>query len=94
MKNAVSTGISAASEKLIRILAFTMTLSSMGATLFNIVLPDIKEEFGLSVAQVSWVTTIYGLIYAIGSVIYGKLADAFPLKKLLTLDLSCSALAH
>lgn len=84
MKNAVSTGISAASEKLIRILAFTMTLSSMGATLFNIVLPDIKEEFGLSVAQVSWVTTIYGLIYAIGSVIYGKLADAFPLKKLLT----------
>ncbi|WP_339302044.1 MFS transporter [Paenibacillus sp. FSL K6-2441] len=84
MKNAVSTGTSAASEKLIHILAFTMTLSSMGATLFNIVLPDMKEEFGLSVTQVSWVTTIYGLIYAIGAVIYGKLADAFSLKKLLT----------
>jgi DHA2 family metal-tetracycline-proton antiporter-like MFS transporter len=84
MKNAVSNGISAANEKLIRILAFTMTLSSMSAMLFNIVLPDIKKEFGLTVTQVSWVTTIYGLIYAIGAVIYGKLADAWPLKKLLT----------
>ncbi|MNO13219.1 putative transport protein HsrA [compost metagenome] len=84
MKNAVS---SEASEKLIRVLAFTMILSSMGATMFNIVLPEIKGEFGLSVTQVSWVSTAYALIYAIGAVIYGKLADAFQLRKLLTFGL-------
>lgn len=84
MKNA---GSSEANEKLIRILAFTMILSSMGATMFNIVLPEIKDEFGLSVTQVSWVSTAYALIYAIGAVIYGKLADAFQLKKLLTFGL-------
>lgn len=55
--------------------------------MFNIVLPEIKGEFGLSVTQVSWVSTAYALIYAIGAVIYGKLADAFQLKKLLTFGL-------
>ncbi|GJM76259.1 hypothetical protein HMSSN036_84750 [Paenibacillus macerans] len=75
-------------EKLIRILAFTMVLSSMSATMFNIVLPEIKNEFQLSVAQVSWVSTIYMLIYAIGSVIYGKLADVFRFKNLITFGLA------
>ncbi|MEF2965752.1 MFS transporter [Paenibacillus sp. M1] len=75
---------SAAGEKLIRILAVTMVISVMNATMFNIVLPEIKEDFRLSLGQVSWVFTIYTLIYAIGSVIYGKLADTYKLKNLLT----------
>lgn len=50
-------------------------------------LPEIKDEFRLSVTQVSWVSTVYMLIYAIGSVIYGKLADVFKLKNLLTFGL-------
>ncbi|MGV2805843.1 MFS transporter, partial [Clostridium perfringens] len=74
-------------EKLIRILAFTMILSSMSATMFNIVLPEISKQFPLSFAQVSWVSSIYMLIYAIGSVIYGKLADTYKLKNLLTFGL-------
>lgn len=74
-------------DKLIRVLAFTMVLSSMSATMFNIVLPEIGKEFKLSFAQVSWVSAIYLLIYAIGSVIYGKLADIFKLKSLLTAGL-------
>ncbi|MEC0203687.1 MFS transporter [Paenibacillus lautus] len=74
-------------EKLIRILAFTMILSSMSATMFNIVLPEISKQFQLSFAQVSWVSSVYMLIYAIGSVIYGKLADTYKLKNLLTFGL-------
>lgn len=74
-------------EKLIRILAFTMILSSMSATMFNIVLPEISKQFQLSFAQVSWVSSIYMLIYAIGSVLYGKLADTYKLKNLLTFGL-------
>ncbi|MFM1652868.1 MFS transporter [Brevibacillus sp. B_LB10_24] len=74
-------------EKLIRILAFTTVISVMSATIFNIVLPEISAEFQLSLAQVSWVSAIYMLIYAIGSVTYGKLADTFKLKNLLTFGL-------
>mgnify|MGYP002478737330 CR=1 FL=1 len=71
-------------EKLMLVVAFTLVLSSMSATMFNIVLPEMSREFAMSYAQVSWVSTAYLLIYAIGSAIYGKLADTFRLKNLLT----------
>ena len=77
---------------MIRVLAFTLVLSSMSAMMFNIVLPQISVDFALSLSQVSWVTSIYGLIYAIGSVIYGKLADSCKLKSLLTFGLSFFAI--
>lgn len=77
----------ASREKLMIVLAFTLILSSMSATMFNIVLPAISAEFRLSLSQVSWMTAIYALIYAIGSVMYGKLADVYKLKNLLTFGL-------
>lgn len=77
-----------AGEKLIRILAFTLVISAMNATIFNIVLPQIKEDFQLSLSQVSWIFTAFILIYAIGSVIYSKLSDSFKLKNLLTFGLA------
>lgn len=73
-----------AGEKLILILAFTLVISVMSATMFNIVLPEISADFQLSFAQVSWVSSAYMLIYAIGSVTYGKLADRYQIKNLLT----------
>ncbi len=75
------------SEKLIRILAFTLAFSYMSATMFHFVLPEIGKEFRLTFAQVSWVSTGYLLIYAIGTVLYGKLADRYPLKQLITVGL-------
>ncbi|MFB9326257.1 MFS transporter [Paenibacillus aurantiacus] len=74
-------------ERLLRVLAFTLVISVMSATMFNIVLPDIRAEFGLTLAQVSWVSSAFLLIYAVGTVIYGKLADIYPLKNLLTFGL-------
>ena len=61
--------------RLMRVLAFTLVVGMMSVTIFNIVLPEIREEFQLTFAQASWVTTVYSLIYAIGTVFYGKLAD-------------------
>ncbi|WP_425341228.1 MFS transporter [Brevibacillus borstelensis] len=81
-----------AGEKLIRLLAVTLVISVMSATMFNIVLPEIRYEFHLSFAQVSWVSVSYMLIYAIGSVTYGKLADTYRLKSLLTFGLAAFAL--
>lgn len=69
------------------ILMFTLVLSAMSVLMFNFVLPEISKAFDLTTAQVSWVTSSYALIYGIGTVIYGKLADRYKLKNLLTFGL-------
>lgn len=74
-------------ERLLRVLAFTLVISVMSATMFNIVLPDIRAEYGLTLTQVSVVTSAFLLVYAVGTVIYGKLADIYRLKDLLTFGL-------
>jgi DHA2 family metal-tetracycline-proton antiporter-like MFS transporter len=74
-------------EKLMRIVMFTLVLSAMSVLMFNFVLPEISKAFDLTTAQVSWVTSSYALIYGIGTVIYGKLADRYKLKNLLTFGL-------
>ncbi|UWG96465.1 MFS transporter [Dehalobacter sp. DCM] len=74
-------------EILIRVLALILVFSVMNATIFNIVLPVISLEYHLSPSQVSWILTSYMIVYAVGSVIYGKLADQYRLKDLLTFGL-------
>ncbi|MFM9281491.1 MFS transporter [Paenibacillus jiagnxiensis] len=78
--------------RLMRVLAFTLVISVMNATMFNIVLPQMKEELGISVTQVSWVFSFYTLFYAVGVAIFGKLADKYSLKSLLTFGLTVLAL--
>lgn len=73
--------------KIIFVLAFAMVLSVMNSTMFNVALPALRADFDLSSSQVSWVVTSYIIIYAIGSVTYGKLADRYKLKNLLTFGL-------
>ncbi|MFC5403376.1 MFS transporter [Cohnella soli] len=76
---------------LMRLMMFTVMISSMSALMFNIVLPQISQEFGMTLAQTSWLTTAYTLIYAFGTVTYGKLADRFQLKTLITFGLTLFA---
>nr|WP_044642877.1 MFS transporter [Risungbinella massiliensis] len=70
---------------------FTLALSAMNVLMFNFVLSDIREAFHLTTAQVSWVTSSYSLIYGIGTVIYGKLADRYKLQNLVTYGLGFMA---
>jgi DHA2 family metal-tetracycline-proton antiporter-like MFS transporter len=78
-------------ERLLPVLFFTLILSVMNATMFNVAMPEIQAEFHLSAATVGWVLSGYIVVYAIGSVTYGKLADQVPLKTLLTIGLSILA---
>lgn len=78
--------------KIIYILALAMIISVMNSTMFNVALPSIRNEFALSSSQVSWVVTSYIIIYAIGSVTYGKLADKYRLKNLLTIGITLFAI--
>jgi len=74
-------------ELMLGLLVFTLIISVMNATMFNVVLPNISKQFQLSPSQVSWIITGYMIVYAIGSVTYGKLTDRYSLKNLLTFGL-------
>ncbi|SHN27457.1 MFS transporter [Gracilibacillus kekensis] len=72
---------------LLRVLVVVLIFSVMNAFIFNIALPLIQAEFALTSAQISWVISSYMMIYAIGTVLYGKLADIFSLRLLIQIGL-------
>lgn len=74
-------------QRLMRVVMFTLCLSAMSGLMFNFVLPDMREEFGLTTAQVSWVSSSYSLIYGVGTVLYGKLTERIQLRNLITIGL-------
>ncbi|WP_421535909.1 MFS transporter [Priestia sp. D3YE.R1] len=71
-------------ELLMRVLAFTLIISVMNATMFNVALPVISKQFQLSPSQTGWIVTGYMIVYAMGTVTFGKLTDKYSLKNLLT----------
>ncbi|PYZ97757.1 MFS transporter [Alteribacter lacisalsi] len=75
-------------SRLILLICAILTFTVMNGTMFNVAIPDIAEHFGLMPSQVSWVMTGYILVFSIGSLMYGKLADIFPIKNLLTFGLT------
>ncbi|WP_171051656.1 MFS transporter [Alteribacter natronophilus] len=74
-------------SKLILLICAILTFTVMNGTMFNVAIPDIAEHFGLLPSEVSWVMTGYILVFSIGSLMYGKLADIYPIKNLLTFGL-------
>jgi DHA2 family metal-tetracycline-proton antiporter-like MFS transporter len=74
-------------ERITLPLAFVIFLSVLNGVMFNVAIPDISAEFRLSPSKVSWVITIYVVVFALGSITYGKLADRFPVRNLISLGL-------
>jgi DHA2 family metal-tetracycline-proton antiporter-like MFS transporter len=74
-------------QKITLPLSFIIFFSVLNGTMFQVAIPDISEEYALLPSEVSWVMTGYILVFAIGALIYGKLADMFPVKRLITIGL-------
>jgi EmrB/QacA subfamily drug resistance transporter len=53
------------------------TMSALDVTIVNIALPDIKSQFGTTLARVEWVAIAYMLVLAVALPIVGRLADIF-----------------
>lgn len=70
-------------QPLVRWLTYLIFFAVLNETVFNVSTPKIAEEFGLNAAAVSWVMTIFMVFFGIGSVIYGRLADLYSLRKLI-----------
>lgn len=75
------------SDKLVISLVSIILLSVMNGTMFNVAVPTIAVDFGLTPSEVSWVVTAYAMFFAIGAVTYGKLADLYPVRRLITVGL-------
>lgn len=75
--------ISNHSKRFVFTLCFIVLLGPMNAVLFNVALEDIASDLSISQSKVSWVVVGYSLVVGIGSIIYGKLADRYSVKKLL-----------
>lgn len=67
---------------------FILIFATMNTTMMNIALPIIGEEFVLTPADVSWVTSLFSLLFGIGAVIFGKLADKYSIGRLVMIGLS------
>ncbi|WP_096435696.1 MFS transporter [Alteribacter populi] len=74
-------------SRLILLLCTILVFTVMNGTMFNVAIPDIAEHFELMPSQVSWVMTGYILVFSIGSLMYGKLADIYPIKNILTIGI-------
>ncbi len=68
-------------------LSFIIFFSVLNGMMFQVAIPDISADFNLLPSEVSWVMTVYILVFAVGALIYGKLADIYPVKRLITIGL-------
>ncbi|HHT7065640.1 MFS transporter [Bacillus thuringiensis] len=68
-------------------LCFIVLVGPMNAVLFNVALEDIANDLSISQSKVSWVVVGYSLVVGIGSMIYGKLADRYSVKRLLIISI-------
>jgi DHA2 family metal-tetracycline-proton antiporter-like MFS transporter len=76
-----------AQRKLTLALSFVIFFSVLNGTMFNVSIPDIAKQFDLLPSEVSWVVSGYIIIFALGSVTYGRLADSHAVKNLITIGL-------
>jgi len=73
----------AQTKQLVFWLTYLIFFAVLNETVFNVSIPKIAEQFSLNAATVSWVMTIFMVFFGIGSVIYGKLADLYSLRRLI-----------
>ncbi len=74
-------------RKIVPLICAIVFFSVLNGTMFNVAVPDIAADFALSPAGVSWVMTGYIVVFALASAIYGKLADLYPVRRLITVGL-------
>ncbi|WP_231573974.1 MFS transporter [Paenibacillus sp. FSL R5-0345] len=65
----------------------------MNTTMFNVSLPTIIKDLQISADLGSWVISSYSIGYALSTVIYSRLSDLVPIRKLLTIGLITLGLA-
>jgi MFS transporter, DHA2 family, metal-tetracycline-proton antiporter len=66
---------------------FVIFFAVLNESVFNVSTPSIAKQFALDASGVSWVVTIFFIVFGIGMVIFGKLSDMYSVKKLITIGI-------
>lgn len=90
-QNEFSHAIVTYSPKVIILICLALAFAVMNGTMFNVAIPDIASSFALTTTQVSWIITSFTTVFAVGTLIYGKLADIFSIRILYVFGVSCLA---
>ncbi|WP_379156617.1 MFS transporter [Paenibacillus sp. sgz5001063] len=72
---------------------FCLFIVVMNTTMFNVSLPTIIQDLHISADLGSWVISGYSIGYALSTVIYSRLSDLVPIRKLVTIGLTTLGLA-
>lgn len=64
------------------LLGLSMVLVIMNTMMFNMALPSVAVDFGLSASSTSWIVTGYSIVFAIASITYSRLSDFVPIRRL------------
>ncbi|RKP56823.1 MFS transporter [Cohnella endophytica] len=78
------------------LLGLTVVLVIMNTMMFNLALPDVSRDYGLSPTSTSWIVTGYSIVFAISSITFSRLSDFIPIRRLLLIgifSLSFAAIA-
>jgi MFS transporter, DHA2 family, metal-tetracycline-proton antiporter len=70
-------------RKIVPWIAYLIFFAVLNETVFNVSTPKIAAQFSLSPSGVSWMMTVFMVLFGIGAVIYGKLSDIFSLRSLI-----------
>ena len=66
---------------------FLIFFAVLNETVFNVSIPAIALQYGLSPTGVSWMMTTFIVFFGVGSVVFGRLSDLFSLKRLIVVGI-------
>ncbi len=66
---------------------YVIFFAVLNESVFNVSTPSIAKQFELDASGVSWVVTIFFIVFGMGMVIFGKLSDIYSVKKLITIGI-------
>lgn len=67
---------------------FGLFIVVMNTTTFNVSIPSIILDLGVTADLGSWIISSYSIGYALSTVIYSRLSDAVPIRSLLLVGLT------
>ena len=72
---------------LLVVVVTAILISVLNQTFVNVVVPDIRQDYGATQGQAGWVITGYLLVFAVGIPLYGRVADLYSLRRTFALGL-------
>lgn len=69
------------------VVAAAVVTTTLTGTMVNVLLPVMRDRFDASAAQAGWIITGYGLAYAVGVPLYGRLSDLYGVRRVFVLGL-------